>query len=229
MSEGSAISRRSLIAGAAVLGASAALGAGVARAGVAWADDGSPARESGGAQLGASSQGGAASVKQYGFLVDTERCVNCQSCVAACREANGTPENVESRRKVVQRENASGERIFVSTGCMHCEDPACMTVCPAGAISKGDGGVVVVDGDRCIGCKYCYQACPFGVPHYAEWGMDKCDCCLGNGVPLGSTPHCVSACKFRALHYGPLDELQAASGERAKHVQCSTGPSYLLM
>ena len=88
---------------------------------------------------------------------------------------------------------------------------------------------MTVDHDRCIGCKYCYQACPFGVPHYTSAGMDKCDLCLEAGVALGEAPNCVQACKFRALHFGTIDDLVAGSGGRAKKIEASTGPSYVLL
>lgn len=85
--------------------------------------------------------------------------------------------------------------------------------------------MVTVDKKKCIGCKYCHQACPYGVPHYDEEGMDKCDCCLGSGVKLGDAPHCVDACHYDALHYGPVDELMAAYGDRAKRIAGPTQPS----
>lgn len=216
MQDDTGIPRRALLQGAAVLGVSALTGSGLAvsqKPAFAQGDESS-----------APSQANA----QYGFLVRTSNCVNCQECVEACRRANNTPDDVPARRKVEECKTASGKTVYVSTGCMHCEDPACATVCPAHAIAKGEGGVVSVDHDRCIGCKYCYQACPFSVPHYTSEGMDKCDCCLSAGVALGEKPYCVRACKFRALHYGTLDELMAGSGERARRIEASTGPSYLL-
>lgn len=216
MLDDAGIPRRALLKGAAMLGATAlAGGAFVAYRDTAFAQ-------------GSEKPSHAQNDAQYGFLVRASNCVDCQECVAACRRANNTPDDVEARRKVVSATTASGQEVFVSSGCMHCEDPACMTVCPAKAISKGDGGVVTVDHDRCIGCKYCYQACPFSVPHYTAAGMDKCDCCLEAGIKLGEKPNCVLACKFRALHYGTLDELMAGSGGRAKQIETSTGPSYLL-
>lgn len=216
MQDDTSIPRRVLLQGAAVLGVSALAGGALASS-----------------QETAFAQGESGSALergdvQYGFLVRTSNCVNCQECVEACRRANNTPSDVPARRKVEQYKTASNQTVYVSTGCMHCEEPACATVCPARAITKGEGGVVTVDHDRCIGCKYCYQACPFSVPHYTSEGMDKCDCCLSAGVKLGEKPYCVRACKFRALHYGTLDELMAGSGDRAKPVESSTGPSYLL-
>lgn len=216
MQDDTSIPRRVLLQGAAVLGVSALAGGALASS-----------------QKTAFAQGESSSALergdvQYGFLVRTSNCVNCQECVEACRRANSTPPDAPARRKVEQYKTASNQTVYVSTGCMHCEEPACATVCPAHAITKGEGGVVTVDHDRCIGCKYCYQACPFSVPHYTSEGMDKCDCCLSAGIKLGEKPYCVRACKFRALHYGTLDELMAGSGDRAKQVESSTGPSYLL-
>lgn len=164
-----------------------------------------------------------------GFFVDTRRCVNCGECVEACRLHNHTPADLQARRKVTEYTSRFDVRRYVSTGCMHCADPACMAVCPAGAISKRDNGVVVVDSDRCIGCKYCFEACPFAVPHYGANGMDKCDCCLGAGVPEGEEPHCVQACMFGALNYAPVEEIVSnPKYEGAVQVQCETGPSYWL-
>ncbi|WP_139651986.1 4Fe-4S dicluster domain-containing protein [Raoultibacter phocaeensis] len=216
MQDDTSIPRRTLLQGAAVLGVSALAGGALALPhdqALAQDGKGSAAVQSG---------------DQYGFLVRTSNCVDCQECVQACRRANNTPENVPARRTVTQYTTASSQTVYVSTGCMHCAEPACATVCPARAITKGDGGVVSVDPDRCIGCKYCYQACPFSVPHYTSVGMDKCDCCLSAGVALGEKPYCVRACKFRALHYGTLEELMAGSGGRAKQIDSPTGPSYLL-
>lgn len=165
---------------------------------------------------------------QYGFMARLDRCTDCQECVRACRAAHDTPEDAPSRRKVTEYYVAREGTYYVSTSCMHCEKPSCADVCPAEAISKGAGGIVTVDPDRCIGCKYCYQACPFGVPHYTNEGMDKCDACLSAGVALGEMPYCVRACKFRALSYGKMSDLMASSSDDAERIECETGPSMLL-
>lgn len=165
---------------------------------------------------------------QFGFLMNTSNCVQCGNCALACRNYNNIPDEDPGRRKVTKYETESGSRVFVSTSCMHCENPSCMTVCPAGAISKGPGGIVVVDQKVCIGCKYCSQACPFDVPQYNAKGMDKCDCCLGADVPLGETPHCVDACRFDALHYGTAEELLEISNGKAQRIPGPTEPSCYL-
>ena len=158
---------------------------------------------------------------RVGFLVKPHNGLNCQACVEACRKFNKTPESRPARRHITKYEK-DGEALFVSTSCMHCEEPACASVCPAGAIKKAEDGVVYVDKDRCIGCKYCYQACPFGVPTYSSAAMDKCDCCT-----LGNAPRCAEACKFGALHFGTVDELLAQCPD-AKVVEASTKPSFYL-
>ena len=163
---------------------------------------------------------------RVGFLVKPHNCLNCQACVEACRKFNKTPESRPARRHITKYEK-DGEALFVSTSCMHCEEPACASVCPAGAIKKAEDGVVYVDKERCIGCKYCYQACPFGVPTYSSAAMDKCDCCTLGGTRPGNAPRCAEACKFGALHFGTVDELLAQCPD-AKVVEASTKPSFYL-
>lgn len=163
---------------------------------------------------------------RVGFLVKPHNCLNCQACVEACRKFNKTPESRPARRHITKYEK-DGEALFVSTSCMHCEEPACASVCPAGAIKKAEDGVVYVDKDRCIGCKYCYQACPFGVPTYSSAAMDKCDCCTLGGTRPANAPRCAEACKFGALHFGTVDELLAQCPD-AKVVEASTKPSFYL-
>ena len=161
---------------------------------------------------------------RVGFLVKPHNCLNCQACVEACRKFNKTPESRPARRHITKYEK-DGEALFVSTSCMHCEEPACASVCPAGAIKKAEDGVVYVDKDRCIGCKYCYQACPFGVPTYSSAAMDKCDCCTLGGTRPGNAPRCAEACKFGALHFGTVDELLAQCPD-ATVGEASTKPSF---
>lgn len=163
---------------------------------------------------------------RVGFLVKPHNCLNCQACVEACRKFNKTPESRPARRHITKYEK-DGEALFVSTSCMHCEEPACASVCPAGAIKKAEDGVVYVDKDRCIGCKYCYQACPFGVPTYSSAAMDKCDCCTLGGTRPGNAPRCAEVGKFGALHFGTVDELLAQCPD-AKVVEASTKPSFYL-
>ena len=189
--------------------------------GSAWAEGEEPGAEQSGDPAGEERAGHNGRV---GFLVKPRNCLNCQACVAACRKFNKTAADRPARRTVTKYEK-DGEALYVSTSCMHCEEPACASVCPAGAITKADDGVVVVDKERCIGCKYWYQACPFGVPHYNSQAMDKCDCCTLGGTRPGNTPRCAEACNFGALHFGTVEELLAQCPE-AKVVEASTKPSF---
>ncbi|WP_305002898.1 4Fe-4S dicluster domain-containing protein [Raoultibacter phocaeensis] len=168
---------------------------------------------------------------RYGFWMDTRTCVGCASCVAACREASDTPDDCEARRKLVSYTFEQGQSRFVSVSCMHCAHPACVAVCPAGAVSKREDGIVAVDQSRCIGCRYCREACPFGVPHYTSLGMDKCDCCLGAGVKPDEEPYCVQACPAKALHFGELEDLRRQVEEaagKAELLEAPTEPSFYL-
>ena len=207
------VSRRNLIKGAAVAGAVLAGGSAVcaATAGPAAAAD-DPSGE-----------------RQYGFWINTANCVGCFNCIDACIHANKTKRG-KDRMTYHVIESASGQRRRFLTPCQHCTNPACMNVCPAGAITKEAGGIVVVNKDRCIGCKYCFQACPFGVPKYTSKGMDKCDCCTAAGVVLGEQTNCAKACQYDALHYGRIEDLLALSekaGKVGKPIDNPTGPNIL--
>jgi anaerobic dimethyl sulfoxide reductase subunit B (iron-sulfur subunit) len=96
---------------------------------------------------------------------------------------------------------------------MHCADPICMKNCPADAISKRDDGVVLIDQSKCIGCRYCEWACPYGAVHFDESKgvMTKCTMCA-DLLDKGENPACVDACVMRAIEIGDLEELQAKYG-----------------
>lgn len=211
------VSRRTFAKGAAMAGALALTG-GVAMAGVqpAHAGDG---------EDDAAEVPQAQPDKQYGFWFNTANCVACFDCVQKCARNNHTPWD-KDRLDYHVIEKDGEERHFLA-GCQHCDNPACATVCPAHAIIKGEGGIVRVDKSRCIGCKYCYHACPFGAPKYLPTGMDKCDYCHEVGVKLGQPTNCVQACTHDALHCGTLEELRKLAGEGAKSIDCSTGPNTL--
>lgn len=166
---------------------------------------------------------------RYGFLVALSRCSGCGRCVEACRKHNGLAEDAPDRRTVSSYQRKRGRTFFISTSCMHCADPSCMKVCPAGAISKDVNGVVRVNKNVCIGCKYCFQACPYEVPRYDSAAMDKCDCCRGSGLFIEDEPYCVRACKFGALQFGPLDELMESTGGSAVPIAQANDPSCLLL
>lgn len=165
---------------------------------------------------------------QYAFWMNSMACIGCGECVTACRNMNNTSDEYDARRKLILYEFEENVSKYVSVSCMHCSQPTCLQVCPAKAISKRSDGIVIVDQSRCIGCKYCYQACPFGVPRYTSSGMDKCDCCLGIGVKAGQDPYCIKACPSGALKFGTLESLLEQADEGARQLDAPTEPSFLL-
>jgi anaerobic dimethyl sulfoxide reductase subunit B (iron-sulfur subunit) len=163
--------------------------------------------------------------KQLGFYVNLADCTGCKACEIACKDRKELPLGVRWRRVY---EYGGGEWVqedgmlvphglfhyFVSTACMHCEKPICMEVCPASAISKRDDGIVVINPEQCIGCRYCSWACPYGAPQFNEEAgvMTKCDFCVELQAK-GEDPACVAACPYRALEYGDVEELKAKHGD----------------
>jgi phenylacetyl-CoA:acceptor oxidoreductase 27-kDa subunit len=100
---------------------------------------------------------------RWAMVADLRRCVGCQTCTASCKHANATPPGVQWRR-VLDLEVGTYpdvQRAFVPMGCQHCDEPACVTVCPTTATRKREDGIVTIDYDLCIGCAYCTVACPY--------------------------------------------------------------------
>ncbi len=107
---------------------------------------------------------------RWAMVADLRRCVGCQTCTAACRHANATPPETQWRRVIDIEigEYPDVSRVFVPVGCMHCDDPPCMDVCPSTATRKRDDGIVTIDYDLCIGCAYCAVACPYQARYKTE-------------------------------------------------------------
>jgi len=169
----------------------------------------------------------------YGFYVDTSRCIGCGACAMACKDWKDVqPGEGATWRHVTTIESGTVPNVSLvnlSFACMHCGKPACVAVCPAGAISKRPDGIVVVDRDKCIGCHYCFFACPFGVPTYGKDGtMQKCDLCLER-LEAGEEPACALACPVDALYAGKLEDLAKIAQEKvAKRLAGATQPSLLI-
>ena len=117
---------------------------------------------------------------RWAMVADLRRCVGCQTCTAACKHANATPPEVQWRRVLDMEvgEYPDVKRSFVPVGCMHCDDPPCMHVCPTNATKKRADGVVTIDYDLCIGCAYCALACPY----QARYKTDRASFAYGDAM-----------------------------------------------
>jgi len=172
------------------------------------------------------------------FLCDAERCIECNSCVTACKNEHEVPWGVNRRRVVTINDGVVGAERSISVACMHCSDAPCIAVCPVDCIyHRDEDGVVLHDKDLCIGCGYCFYACPFGAPQFPQAGafgmrgkMDKCTFCAGgpeadgseaefkkygrNRLAEGKLPACAEMCSTKALLGGDADVLSDIYRER---------------
>lgn len=106
----------------------------------------------------------------WGMVIDLNRCTGCYACVLACKEEHSTPSGIFFRQVHFQEdgEYPSARRVHVPVQCNHCREPPCVPVCPTGATYKRSDGLVLVDADKCIGCAYCMEACPYEHRHFVE-------------------------------------------------------------
>lgn len=151
---------------------------------------------------------------QYGWVLDLQRCIGCRTCTVSCQSELNTLELQTSKanlsyRWVVEQNGGTYPNVrrqFVTMSCMHCEDPPCIRSCPVRAISKREqDGIVLIDQELCIGCRYCIQACPYGAPQFNEntQRVEKCTFCVHRtDASVGLNPACVDTCVGRALSWG---------------------------
>lgn len=169
-----------------------------------------------------------ASKSAVSVLIDLNRCIGCKRCQAACKKKNNLPLDDDpislsaTALTFVELRNTSTDPAKpvikpIKRQCMNCVDPACVSACTVGALQKQPNGPVTYDSDRCIGCRYCMYACPFGIPTF-EWKnqlalIKKCDNCA-DLVAAGQQPACVQVCPVQALQYGKREELLIIAKER---------------
>ncbi|MFC1610981.1 4Fe-4S dicluster domain-containing protein [Myxococcota bacterium] len=173
---------------------------------------------------------------RYGMVIDLKRCYGCYACVMACKVKNHTPPKVFWSRllKGERGEYPNSMRQALPVLCMQCEEPSCQEVCPTGATRTLENGIVIVDKEKCMGCKYCMMACPYGARYsvedwesyfpdglplspYEEFAKKywedhsgvgvatKCDFCRDR-LQDGEDPACVKACPANARVIGDLDD-----------------------
>ena len=176
----------------------------------------------------------------YGCLVDTTLCIGCRLCEQACNQRNrlsnprvsfedlsvleGLRRMDETSYTVINRfgrkeagpTDLKNQQIFVKYQCMHCHDPACVSACIVGALTKQTSGPVTYDVKKCIGCRYCMVACPFQVPAYEYYNpltpeVRKCNFCFPE-IKEGKLPACVQVCPREAITFGKRSELIHLAG-----------------
>ena len=171
-----------------------------------------------------------------GMLIDTTRCILCKLCETECHkfydlkderlEGTDTAPELDAyhyvalQAKEVQR-NDRTQVIGLSKRCLHCFNPACVSVCPVGALNKRANGAVVWDEHKCIGCRYCQNACPFDIPKF-EWDVpwpkiSKCIFCNEKRLETGGVPVCFDVCPTKAIRFGERADMIALAHERIRN------------
>ncbi|MBI4267249.1 MAG: 4Fe-4S dicluster domain-containing protein [Chloroflexi bacterium] len=164
----------------------------------------------------------------WAMLIDITKCIGCRRCLNACKLENGVPQDPELNRTWLERyemtdngdlraefisrtelvpEPATGEKgFYVPKLCNQCANPPCVSVCPVNATFKTPDGVILVDKERCIGCKYCIVACPYGARylHPETKVVDKCTFCY-HRITRGIPPACVAVCPTGARAFGDIN------------------------
>ena len=189
---------------------------------------------------------------QLALVIDLNVCVGCHACVTSCKEwntsgaagaagrrATRTARIRPARSSTACRRSRSAsfpntQTVHFPKSCLHCEDPPCVPVCPTGACYKrAEDGIVLVDYDKCIGCKYCAWACPYGVREIDEQQkvMNKCTLCVDRiydeALPdADRKPACVMACPTSARLFGDIHDPRIGSVEgdpRARRLRADAG------
>jgi tetrathionate reductase subunit B len=146
-----------------------------------------------------------AAKRRYVMVIDPRNCLGCEACVVACKAENGIPVG-ESRNWVTLKEQGRYPAVSVQIEpgqCMQCENPPCVRVCPTGASFVDQDGLVLVNPDDCIGCRYCVEACPYDARYFHEDSgtVDKCTFCR-HRIDEGLEPACVTTCPTKVRLFG---------------------------
>ncbi len=154
------------------------------------------------------------SMTRNAIVVDLDRCIGCFSCEISCKAENDIPLGEQWNKVIIEGpfgKFPNIEEYWLPTMCQQCTDAPCVDVCPTGASYRDENGTVLINKEKCIGCKYCMMACPYGVRSWnkQEKVVEKCTLCpqLTNA---GFEPACVANCCAECRYYGDLDDPNSA-------------------
>ena len=168
------------------------------------------------------------------MVIDLGKCKNARKCVEACQKGHHLPKSQEFMKVYLLQDSEKTSPYWFPKPCFHCDNPLCVSVCPVGATYKRTDGIVLIDNQRCIGCKFCMTGCPYSTrvfawKHYPEFDEDKepyspeasspgkegtvskCDFCP-DLIRVGKVPYCVSACPMGVIYFGDVDEDTVTNG-----------------
>jgi len=162
------------------------------------------------------------------ILTDTTKCIGCRECVYACKKVNVLDKEIPRRWSLDDGLAARNwtsiidkpDDKYIRKQCRHCLEPACESACPVGALHTTGSGAVIYDSSKCLGCRYCMMACPYGIPRY-DWDkpvpyIRKCVLCYETRLKKGQQPACTEVCPTQATIFGDRDELIAEAHRRFK-------------
>lgn len=170
---------------------------------------------------------------RWSMVIDLRRCFGCQACTVACMHENRVPQG-KYRTKVTQTsvvdESGAATMVQLPQLCNHCDEPVCITRCPADATFKLEEGNVVIDSTKCIGCGMCVVLCPYKArfinPETKK--ADKCTFCI-NRVVAGLLPACVETCSGGARIFGDLNDPQSLLNRTLRDAEATKTPVRVLM
>ncbi|MDY3116078.1 MAG: 4Fe-4S dicluster domain-containing protein [Sutterella sp.] len=173
-------------------------------------------------------------MSQKTLVIDLDRCIGCYACEVACKQENHVPLGMQYNKVFTIGPMGKFPEVksyFLPAVCQVCKNAPCVTVCPTGASYRTEDGQILINKEKCIGCKLCMKACPYGARSFNEQTkvVEKCTLC-NHLQAIGEQPACVKVCCARARFFGDIDDPQsdvskaiAAAGPENVHTLPDTG------
>jgi Fe-S-cluster-containing dehydrogenase component len=172
--------------------------------------------------------------RKFVMVIDLAKCKNARKCVESCQKGHHLPKGQEFMKLYFLQDSDKSAPYWFPKPCYHCDNPLCVSVCPVGATYKRSDGIVLIDNERCIGCKFCMTGCPYSTrvfawKDYEEYKEDKepyspeasspgkegtvakCDFCP-DLVRIGKLPYCAQNCPMGVIYFGDIDEDTVTNG-----------------